>query len=117
MFVFVGAVMENVAAELIADPIYVLAMTALAFLVCFAVLALTAAVFAWSGRSRALALGFMASQRNLGLMLAATGGLLPDATWLWFALSQFPVYLAPQIMRPIVQLVLGRPNQVIDGSR
>lgn len=117
MFVFVGAVMENVAANLIADPIHVLGMAALAFLVCFTVLGVTAAAFAWSGRACALALGFMASQRNLGLMLAATGGLLPDATWLWFALSQFPVYLAPQIMRPIVQLVLGRPNQVIDGSR
>ena len=117
MFVFVGAVMENVAADLIAYPILVLGMAGLAFLVCFAVLALTAAVFAWSGRSCALALGFMASQRNLGLMLAATGGLLPDTTWLWFALSQFPVYLAPQIMKPIVQWVLGYSNQVTDRSR
>jgi hypothetical protein len=117
MFVFVGAVMENVAADLIAYPILVLGMAGLAFLVCFAVLALTAAVFAWSGRSCALALGFMASQRNLGLMLAATGGLLPDTTWLWFALSQFPVYLAPQIMKPIVQWVLGYSNQVIDRSK
>jgi hypothetical protein len=107
----------DVAEGLIADPIHVLAVVALAFLVCFTVLGVTTAVFAWSGRASALALGFMASQRNLGLMLAATGGLLPDATWLWFALSQFPVYLAPQIMRPMVQLVLSRPNQVIDASR
>jgi hypothetical protein len=117
MFVFVGAVMENVAADLIAFPFLVLGLTALAFLVCFAVFGLTAAVFAWSGRSRALALGFMASQRNLGLMLAATGGLLPDTTWRWFALCQFPIYLAPQIMKPIVQFVLGRPNRVANGSR
>ena len=117
MFVFVGAVMENVAADLIAYPVFVLGMAGLAFLVCFAVLAVTAAVFAWSGRSSALAIGFMASQRNLGLMLAATGGLLPDTTWLWFALSQFPVYLAPQIMKPLVQLVLGHSNRAIDRRR
>jgi hypothetical protein len=110
MFVFVGAVMENVAADLMAEPIHVLGMASLAFLFCFVVLGITAAVFSWSGRACALALGFMASQRNLGLMLAATGGLLPDATWLWFALSQFPVYLAPQIFKPILLLMLGRPK-------
>jgi hypothetical protein len=39
--------------------------------------------------SRAFVLGLMASQRNMGLMLAATGGALPDFTWLYFALAQF----------------------------
>ncbi len=32
----------------------------------------------------------MVSQRNMGLMLAATNGVLPGTTWLYFALSQFP---------------------------
>ena len=45
-------------------------------------------------------------------MLAATGGLLPDMTWLWFALTQFPVYLAPQMMKPIVHLVLGHSKRM-----
>jgi hypothetical protein len=53
---------------------------------------LTALVFAATGRERAFVLGLMASQRNMGLMLAATGGALPDFTWLYFALAQFPVY-------------------------
>jgi hypothetical protein len=39
----------------------------------------------------------MVSQRNMGLMLAATGGLLPDVTWLYFALAQFPIYFSPYI--------------------
>lgn len=116
MFVFVGAVMENVAADLIAYPVLVLGMAVLAFLVCFAVLGVTVAVFGWSGRLCSVSLGFMASQRNLGLMLAATGGLLPDTTWLWFALSQFPIYLTPQIMRPIVQLVLHHERMSAAGE-
>jgi hypothetical protein len=110
MFVFVGAVMENLLNDLIADPVYILGLAALAFLLCFGVLGITIAVFAWSGRPRAFALGFMASQRNLGLMLAATGGVLPDVTWLWFALSQFPICLAPQILTPIVRRLLLEPR-------
>jgi hypothetical protein len=45
----------------------------------------------------------MVSQRNMGLMLAATDGVLPGTTWLYFALSQFPIYLSPQLLRPIVR--------------
>ena len=50
----------------------------------------------------------MASQRNLGLMLAATGGVLPDLTWLYFALSQFPIYLSPQLLKPVVGKLMAR---------
>jgi BASS family bile acid:Na+ symporter len=45
----------------------------------------------------------MASQRNMGLMLAATGGALPDFTWLYFALAQFPVYLSPLLLTPLAR--------------
>jgi hypothetical protein len=38
----------------------------------------------------------------MGLMVAATGGALPGLTWLYFALSQFPIYLSPQLLKPIV---------------
>jgi BASS family bile acid:Na+ symporter len=45
----------------------------------------------------------MVSQRNMGLMVAATDGLLPGTTWLYFALSQFPIYLSPQLLAPIAR--------------
>jgi BASS family bile acid:Na+ symporter len=38
----------------------------------------------------------------MGLMVAATDGILPGTTWLYFALSQFPIYLSPQLLKPIV---------------
>jgi hypothetical protein len=49
------------------------------------------------------ALGLMVSQRNMGLMLAATDGVLPGTTWLYFAVSQFPIYLSPQLLKPMVR--------------
>jgi BASS family bile acid:Na+ symporter len=108
LFVFVAAVMESVAARFLAAPMMALALAALAFVVYFAVLGLTSLLFAWAGRERAFVLGLMASQRNMGLMLAATGGALPDLTWLYFALSQFPIYLAPHLLRPLARWLVTR---------
>ena len=108
LFVFVAAVMESVGARLLATPLLTTGLAALAFVVFSAVLLLTTLLFLSAGRARALALGFMASQRNMGLMLAATGGALPDLTWLYFALSQFPIYLSPQLLQPLARRILGR---------
>lgn len=108
LFVFVAAVMESVGARFLASPMTTMALTALAFVVFFAVLFLTALLFLPAGRERALALGLMASQRNMGLMLAGSGGALPDVTWLYFALSQFPIYLSPQLIKPLARRFLER---------
>lgn len=106
LLVFVAAIMEKVAARFIAAPLLTLAYTALAFAVFALILTATSAVFLRAGKRAALSLGFMASQRNMGLMLAATGGLLPDLTWLYFALSQFPIYLSPQMLLPLTRRLL-----------
>jgi hypothetical protein len=65
-------------------------------------------VFGRLGPERALALGLMVSQRNMGLMVAATDGVLPGLTWLYFALSQFPIYLSPQLLKPIARRLTAR---------
>jgi BASS family bile acid:Na+ symporter len=103
VFIFVAAVMENVAARFLAAPLAMLGLAAFAFAVSLTLLALTALAFAGAGRERMFSLGLMASQRNMGLMLAATGGALPDLTWLYFALAQFPIYLLPLLLEPLAQ--------------
>jgi Sodium Bile acid symporter family len=103
LFVFVAAVMGNVVGGFLANPIITLALTLLAFAVFFGLLGATVLVFRNAGYARALSLGLMVSQRNMGLMLAATAGVLPPTTWLYFALSQFPIYLSPQLLRPILR--------------
>jgi BASS family bile acid:Na+ symporter len=108
LFVFVAAIMESVAARFFATPMITIGLAALAFVVFFAVLCLTALLFASAGRERALTLGFMASQRNVGLMLAATGGALPDLTWLYFAFSYFPIYLSPLLLQPLARRIIAR---------
>ena len=109
LLVFVSAVMGSVAGSFWADPLQVLGVALLSFAIFFALLAATMLVFRRLGYQRALALGLLVSQRNMGLMVAATGGALPELTWLYFALSQFPIYLSPQLLKPMV----GR----MDGER
>ena len=105
LYVFVGAVMENVGARFAADPWHMIALAALAFAAVLVVLALTTLVFAPAGAARAFALGLLASQRNMGLMLAATSRDLPDLVWLYFAFCQFPIYLLPQLLKPLARRV------------
>lgn len=108
MFVFVAAIMGSVAARFLATPMITIGLAALAFVVAFAVLCLTTLLFVAAGRERALTLGFMASERNTGLMLAAFAGVLPDLSWLYFAFSYFPLYLLPLLLQPLTCRIIAR---------
>ncbi len=103
LLVFVSAVMGNVAGSLFADPLLMIELGLIAFAVFFALTGISVLIFRAAGTERALAIGLMVSQRNMGLMVAATDGLLPGTAWLYFALSQFPIYLSPQLLKPIVR--------------
>jgi hypothetical protein len=50
------------------------------------------------------------------LMLAATDGVLPGTTWLYFALSQFPIYLSPLLLKPIVGRLPKAENPAIEAG-
>lgn len=108
LLVFASAVMGDVASDLIADPLFTIAVALLAFAVYFTLLAITTLIFRRVGTERAFALGLMVSQRNLGLMLAATAGALPAPTWLYFAMTQFPIHLAPYLLMPIARRLTAR---------
>lgn len=108
LLVFASAVMGDVATDFLADPPFTIGIAALAFTVYFTLLAVTTLIFRRSGYERAFAIGLMVSQRNLGLMLAATAGALPATTWLYFALTQFPIHLAPYLLTPIARRLTAR---------
>ncbi len=109
LYVFSAAIMENVTSGFLTTPWLMIGLTALSFVIFFVMFTATTVSFWWAGRDSALSLGFMVSQRNMGLMLGATGGALPDLTWIYFALAQFPIYLTPQMLKPVIQK-LRRPS-------
>jgi BASS family bile acid:Na+ symporter len=108
MSTFAIAAMDGVVDHFRADPLLVVGLTALAFALALGMIALTALVFLRAGPARAFAIGLIAGNRNIGLMLAATGFVVPDLAWLYFALVQFPIYLLPHLLKPLARRVSAR---------
>jgi BASS family bile acid:Na+ symporter len=108
MSTFAIAAMDGVVDHFRADPLLVVGLTALAFALALGMIALTALVFLRAGPARAFAIGLIAGNRNIGLMLAATGFVVPDLAWLYFALVQFPIYLLPHLLKPLARRVSAK---------
>src|SRR5438105_8723453 len=105
LFFFAVALMDGVLVAILAEPLKVLGLTALSFGLSLGLAGLTALVFARLGAGRALALGLAAGNRNMALLLAAAGTAVPDLTWLYFAVAQFPIYLMPAMLKPLARRV------------
>jgi BASS family bile acid:Na+ symporter len=103
MFLFAVAAMDGVTAHARSEPLLVVGLLLLSFVLALGLIAVTALVFARAGRGRAFAIGLIAGNRNIGLMLAATGFAVPDVAWLYFALAQFPIYLLPHLLKPLAK--------------
>jgi BASS family bile acid:Na+ symporter len=108
-FLFAVAAMDGVLAAATADPGRVARFLGVAF-----AMALAGFAGAWIAL-RALVpadrfvLGYATGQRNMGLLIAALGAATPDTTFLFFALAQFPIYLMPQIIKPLARRLAPLP--------
>lgn len=109
LFFFAVALMDGVLVAILNEPLKMLGLTVLSFALSLGLTALTAFVFARLGAGQALALGLAAGNRNMGLMLAAAGTAVPDLTWLYFAVAQFPIYLTPAMLKPLARRVAPPP--------
>jgi BASS family bile acid:Na+ symporter len=81
------------------EPMTVLWVSLLALALFATYYGVTVLLFLRAGREQALALGIMTSLRNLGLLIAATGGAIPELSWIYFAASQIPIHLAPALLK------------------
>jgi BASS family bile acid:Na+ symporter len=102
LFVFAIGLMDGVAGHIIARPLLVAGLTVFVYLLAIVLIVVTCLIFHRAGRSSALALGLAVGSRNMGLMVAAAGGAIPELTWLYFAVAQFPIYTLPHLLRPLV---------------
>ena len=107
MFIFAMAAMDGVAAHFIAAPLLVAALTLLTFGLSLGTMLATTLLFLPAGRERAFSIGILAANRNVGIMLTATGFAVPELAWLYFGLAQFPIYLLPLVLKPLARR-LGR---------
>jgi BASS family bile acid:Na+ symporter len=116
LFVFAAALMSDVVRQAFAEPLTLAALTALGFATSFGLVLFTALVFRRAGREQAFAIGVLTSQRNLGLMLAATGGAVPPLVWLYIAVSQFPIYFGPLMLTPLARRVQSHSDEPQPGG-
>ncbi len=102
LLVLAVAFMDGVTLRFLEAPALVAGIAALACLVSVCGLLSTVFVFRWAGAGQDVMLGYAAGNRNLGIMIAAAGGIMPESTWLYVALAQFPIYLMPALLRPLM---------------
>ena len=108
VFIFAVAAMDGVPRYVMADPMFALGLLILVFALTFALVGLSILLFLRAGVDQGLVIGFLASFRNLGVIMAAVGAALPETAWFYFALAQFPIYLMPQIVKPLARRVTGK---------
>jgi BASS family bile acid:Na+ symporter len=101
LFVFAIGLMDGVGANILARPALVAGLTVAVFALTGLLIVTTCLVMQRAGRSAALALGLAVGSRNMGLMVAAAGGAVPELTWLYFAVAQFPIYTLPHLLKPL----------------
>jgi BASS family bile acid:Na+ symporter len=108
LFAFAVALMGDVLANTIANPLAILGLLWLSTAITFGLSGLTALLFLPAGARTALPLAHAAGSRNTGLMLAASAGVVPEVVWLYVALIQIPIYALPLVGRPLVQRMSTR---------
>lgn len=106
LLVFICAILGNVREALFDSPYLVLGLSLCAFFIFFSLFAITTLVFAYglgfANRDKAFSIALLVSNRNMGLLIAATGSALPEMTWIYFAVAQLPIYFCPQILSPLI---------------
>ncbi|WP_424810497.1 hypothetical protein [Roseococcus sp. YIM B11640] len=111
LLVFICAVLADVASLAWDQPLLLAGLAALGFAVFAALLAASALAFRRAGRVPSLSVAVMTSQRNMGLVFAAAEGALPGTAWAYFALGQFPIYLSPLLLPPLLRQLARDQNQ------
>ena len=106
--VFAVAAMDGVLAALVGDPAGCAVLLGAAIAVSLAGYGASWLILRPVPPAERLVLGYATGQRNMGLLIAALGASAPPRTYLFFALAQFPIYLAPVLMRPLATRFLAR---------
>lgn len=108
MLIFAVAIMDGVTATLIERPGTVALWLAVAFIANPALQVAGALAFSWLGWRRALTVGLVSGNCNMGLLLAAFPPGTDFDVVLYFAVAQLPMYMLPAVMLPLYRRFADR---------
>lgn len=97
LLVFAVATMAGVRRQLVEQPVTALSYVGLAFAVNMGLQCLGAAAMPGTLAER-LTIGLILGNRNVGLVWSAMGAAVSPRMALFFAASQFPIYILPRLM-------------------
>jgi BASS family bile acid:Na+ symporter len=103
LFGFAVALMGDVLTNTLSNPLLVAGLLGLSAAMTFGLSGLTALLFLPAGARSALPIAHAVGSRNMGLMLAAAAGQVPETVWLYIALAQIPIYAMPLVAKPLVR--------------
>ena len=104
-FIFAIAAMDGVGRAILERPVVVASFIAIAFAVSIIGLVLAMIALRFVAPADRFILGYGTGQRNMGLLIAALGAGVPETTFLFFALAQFPIYLMPWLLNPLARRI------------
>ena len=115
LIIFAVAIMDGFADRLIAEPGFIIFVTTMSFLVyvgllIFMAIALSSIVPGW-GRRINLSIAFAAGARNLGVIMAVLPANVDPDILVYFAAGQFPIYIMPAALRPIMLRLVGKRDR------
>jgi hypothetical protein len=95
LVVFAIAIMDGVTVRLFQQPVLVIELVLLAFVLHFGLFGLTRLCSIRSGTATAMEAGLLSSFRNIGLIIAISGPYLPQDFFLFAGVWQIPMYISP----------------------
>ncbi|MEM6713118.1 MAG: sodium:proton symporter [Pseudomonadota bacterium] len=98
MFVFAIAVMDGVGPAIANQPWFVATLLGATFTLALFQMAVMRLALSFFDHEKATSIALATGLRNMGLMVAALGLSIPETTWLWFAVGQFPIFFMPWII-------------------
>lgn len=107
-FVFAVALTESISDAALATPARAAFYLALVFGLSIVIFVATILVWRRIDPAEATPVALATGLRNTGLLIAVMGvNDVPESTFLFFALLQFPIYFAPQLVKPFLRLLNG----------
>jgi bile acid:Na+ symporter, BASS family len=100
-FLFAIAAMDGVIVATLNDPLWMLGVLAASCLFQIAGFATSYALAGHLGFNDRFSLAISVGLRNMGLLMAPIISLVPPKTFLYFALAQIPIYVAPVILKGV----------------
>lgn len=109
LFVFAIAAMDGVALAFYQRTGLAFGILVSSFAVALLQVGVTMLAFRGLERVEAFTIALGAGIRNMGLFVAALGAAVPEFTWLYFGIGQFPIYLLPYFFRSVGGRLAGGP--------